>query len=434
MSLRRGFAKAAQQKAKTKAAPKFLSAADPVGWSVGTESIGMSTDRAMKISTFNRCIELLGNSMGVLPTFVMDENTKKHVVEHKLGRVLWERPNEAMTPFDFNRLLMANEAMRGNAYAWSYRDQRTGEILERIPLPPDYVTQTYVEGQRWYLFTHPESGEVHWLRPDDVTHYKAYSEDGMEGISILHRAALTLDTAQAAQLYEHSTWINGGQPCGILTTESDLGDVIEVPGPDGTMIQINPKDQLRKSWEAIHKGPGNAFRVAVLDLGLKYQPISMTNADAQFVEGKEIRVADICRFCGVPLHLVYAGSQSYASNEQNGIEFVTYTLLGYETQWGQEDTYKLLLPSERSRGLRIRRNMKVFLRGDSNAQANWYRAMREVGAYNVDEIRGLEDLPAVPGGQSRYASWNYGPLADFERLSVIRALGGNAPEGGDNNE
>ena len=145
-------------------------------------------------------------------------------------------------------------------------------------------------------------------------------------------------------------------------------------------------------------------------------------------------MADICRFCGVPLHLVYAGSQSYASNEQNGIEFVTYTLLGYETQWGQEDTYKLLLPSERSRGLRIRRNMKVFLRGDSNAQANWYRAMREVGAYNVDEIRGLEDLPAVPGGQSRYASWNYGPLADFERLSVIRALGGNAPEGGDNNE
>ena len=144
------------------------------------------------------------------------------------------------------------------------------------------------------------------------------------------------------------------------------------------------------------------------------------------MESNEIRVADICRFFGVPLHLAYAGKQSYQSNEQNGIEFVNYTLLAYETQWGQEDTYKLLLPSERAGQLRIKRNLKVFLKGDTAAQSAWYRTMREISALNADEIRGLEDMGTIPGGQEYYASWNYGPLSNWALLSVIRALGNAA--------
>lgn len=431
MSLRRGIVRAAAGapvRMKGKGAMQMLTLDNPVGWELGEDLVGMSTERAMKISTVNRCVEVISTAMAVLPTYIMNETTKKRVEDHRLGSVLWGRPNEAMTPFDFNRLLMVNEMLRGNAYAWSYRDPRTGHIRERIPLSPDYVTQTWVEGKRWYLYSHPVSGELYWLRPEDVTHYKAYSEDGLTGISILRRAAMTLDTARAAQQYENATWNNNGQPSGILTTDSDLGEVVEVPQPDGTKKLIDPKQQLRESWERIHRGPGNAFRVAVLDLGLKYQPISMTNADAQFVEGKEIRVADVCRFFGMPLHLAYAGKQSYQSNEQNNIEFVNFTLQGYDTQWNQEDSYKLLLPSERAAGQRIKREMKVFLRGDTTAQANWYRAMREIGAYSVNTILGLEDMPPVPGGDSRYASWNYGPLEDFERLSAIRALGGTEKE------
>lgn len=428
MSLRKGLVRAGRSldSPTRKAAGAFqaLTLDNPAGWLTGGDPVGMSRERAMKISTVNRCVEVLSSAMGVLPTFVMDRNTKRHADNHRLCGVLQERPNEAMTPFDFNRLLMCNEMLRGNAYAWSYRDPRSGHILERIPLSPDYVTQVFVEGKRWYLYSHPVTGQIYWLRPEDVTHYKAYSEDGLDGISVLRRAALTLDTARAAQTYENSTWNNNGQPSGILTTESDLGGLVKVRQPDGSEKEFDPKEQLRKSWEAIHRGPGNAFRVAVLDLGLKYQPISMTNADAQFVESNEVRVADICRFFGVPLHLAYAGKQSYSSNEQNGIEFVTYTLLGYETQWSQDDSWRLLLPGERAAGLRVRRNPKVFLRGDTAAQTSHYRTMREVGAYSVNDILALEDRPPVPGGDVRYASWNYGPLEDFERLSTIRALGG----------
>lgn len=406
---------------------RTLTLDNPAGWLSGENSAGMSRDRAMKISTVNRCVEVLSNSMAVLPLYIMNEGNKKRLEDHRLGRVLWGRANEAMTSFDYNRLMLCNQILRGNAYAWIVRDGRTGYPTELIPLPPDYVTIRFDgDGHLWYVFTHPVTGQVYWLRNEDVLHYKAYSEDGVEGISVLRRAALTLDTARSAQRYENSVWRSGGQPSGILTTDSDLGGEYEVVQPDGTKVMVDPKEQIRRSWEAVHRGAHNAMRVAVLDLGLKYQPISMTNTDAQFVESNEVRVADVCRFFGVPLHLVYAGKQSYQSNEQNGIEYVNYTLLSYETQWDQEDTYKLLLPGERAGRVRIKRELKVFLKGDTAAQAAWYQAMRILGVYNANEIRALDDRPAIPGGNAYYASLNYVPQEIWPILSLIRALGSQA--------
>lgn len=432
MSLRQGLAKVGRQSAARKSLAgtgRLLTLDNPEGWLNGEDLIGMSRDRAMKISTVNRCVELLSTSMAVLPIYIMNERTKERMKRHRLGSVLWGRANEAMTSFDYSRLMMCNQLLRGNAYAWIYRDPRSGYPRELLPLPPDYVSMRLDQsGKVWYFFSHPITGQVTRIRSEDMLHYKAYSEDGLEGISVLRRASLTLDTAQAAQMYENSIWRNGGQPSGILTTDADLGETYETIMEDGTTVTIDPKEQLRQSWESVHSGPGKAFRIAVLDIGLKYQPISMNNTDAQFVESNEIRVADICRFFGVPLHLAYAGKQSYQSNEQNGIEYVTYTLMGYDTQWGQEDTYKLLLPSERDNSLRIKRELKVFLRGDTTAQAAWYRTMREIGLYSVNDIRALEDQAAVPGGDSRYASWNYGPLERFDELSVLRAMNGKVKE------
>lgn len=391
MSLRKGLARAGRtldspRKSLGKGVVQQLTLDSPAGWLTGEESIGMSRDRAMKISTVNRCVEVLSNSMAVLPVYIMNERTKERLPDHRLGRVLWERANEAMTAFDYQRLMLCNELLRGNAYAWIYRDPRTGWPRELIPLPPDYMTiDVDADGHVWYFFTHPSTGQVTMLRPEEILHYKAYSEDGIEGISVLRRASLTLSTARAAQQYENSTWLSGGQPSGILTTDSDLGDQIEVVQADGTKVMVDPKEQLRKSWEAVHRGPGNAFRIAVLDLGLKYQPISMTNSDAQFVESNEIRVADVCRFFGVPLHLAYAGKQSYQSNEQNGIEFVNYTLLAYALRKKTRETAKAKVRKKTGGYHKSFHKGKVYnYRGDKNNQAvRIYNTAPGAGAIEV---------------------------------------------------
>lgn len=397
------------------------------GWLTG-DNVALSQDKAMKVSTVNRCVEVLSNSMAVLPVYLMEEHTKQRLTEHRLGKVLWGRANEAMTSFDYEKLMECNRLLRGNAYAWICRSPKTGYPVELIPLPPDCVTPHVApDGRLWYAFAHPQTG-LNWLHSADVLHYKAYSEDGITGVSVLHRASRTISTARAALEYENSMYENGGHPSGVLTAEADLSGDTSVKGADGNDIKIGKKEYLRREWERMHSGPGNSFRIAVLDLGLKYQPIAMSNSDAQFVESKDLRVADVCRFFGVPLHLAFAGKQSYSSNEQNSIEYVRYTLQAGVTQREQEDTYKLLLPGEREQGQRVKRELKVFLRGDTASQAAWYKAMREIGVYSVDDIRALEDSPEVPGGSSRYASWNYGPLELFETLSVLRALGGKKEE------
>ncbi len=402
------------------------------GWQGFTaqDAVALSRDKAMKLSTVSRCVELRSNAIAMLPVYLMDENTKKRLASHPLGGLLWGPPNEVMTRFDYERLIQCNLDLCGNAYAWIERDGRTGRPVELIPLRPDSVTP-YVDraGALWYIYTNPRTGEMTRLAPADVLHYKAYSTDGITGISILRRASQAISTGLSAQQYQADLYANGGRPSGVLKTGTDLGGSVEVINAAGEKEVISKKEEIRRAWEKVHNGPGKGFRVAVLDLGLDYTPIAMSNADAQFVESEELRVADIARFFATPLHYLGAGKQSYASNEANAIEFVKFTILPLVVQREQEDSNKLLLPRERESGLRIKREPKQLLRGDTAAQAAWYKAMREVGAYSVNDIRALEDMEAVTGGDSHNASLNYVPLEDWRELSRLRALQGRNETG-----
>lgn len=212
----------------------------------------------------------------------------------------------------------------------------------------------------------------------------------------------------------------------MLKTKTDLSGKPDVPvqNAKGETELVSRKELIRREWEKVHSGPGRGFRTAVLDLDLDYTTIAMNNVDAQFVESEEYRVADVARFFGVPLYLLNAGKQAYSSNEQNSIDFVKHTMLPIIVQREQEDSWKLLLPRDRAQGLRIKREPKQLLRGDTAAQAAWYKAMRECGVYSVDDIRALEDLEAVPGGDSRNAPLDKVPLEDWRELSRLRAMQG----------
>ena len=139
-------------------------------------------------------------------------------------------------------------------------------------------------------------------------------------------------------------------------------------------IDKEAKDKIRREWEEIHSGADKAFRIAVLDLGMQYAPIGVSQRDAQFVESKAVTVEDIARFFGVPLHKLMAGKQAYNSNEQNSIEYVNGTISPIAIQCNQEDTAKLLFDSEIARGMRVKRNLLAELQGDVRSRAEWYKA------------------------------------------------------------
>ena len=421
MSIRNGL----RAVARSPSAQKALTAGALAAAGYPVTGIDTGETFARKLSAVDRCIELLSDSMGKLPCFIMDSRTRERQ-QLPLLQLLNVRPNEAMTPFIRKKVLETSRQVNGNGYDWILRNPRTGRIEELIPVPGNLVEPWRDLGGRvWYTVTHPWTGEPMVLPNEDICHYKAATRDGLKGVATLRRASETIASARAQQQYERSFYESGGQPSGVLQTDSDLNGYAK--GPDGKVLKredgtaVKLKDQLRSEWEKVHAGPSNSHRLAILDLGLKYTPIAATNADAQFIESKEISIRDIARYFGIPLYKLQEGKQAYGSNEQNSIEYVVGTLHPIVTQYEEEMTWKLLLESQVDAGLEIRINMMAELRGDTSARKDWYKAMNEIGVFSVNDIEELEDRPAVPGGDARKASVNYVPLEDWPELSRLRA-------------
>lgn len=429
MSARNGLRAMIRAPAKNMAAEWTpLSLESPVGWPRPEESA------ARKLSAVDACIEILSNSMAKLPSYVMEASTRKRIPEHPILQLLNVRPNEAMTPSVRKKVLEGSRLEGGNGYDWIVRDPRTLRPVELIPVPWQLVTPWRdLNGRVWYTISNPVDGTPMVLPNEDVCHYKGATRDGLTGMSVLRRAADVIAGAAAAQQYERSYYERGGQPLGVLSTDTDLGGYVK--GADGQFVRdidgaaVTKREQLRREWEKVHAGPKKAHRIAVLDNALKYTPISSSNRDAQFVENKEVSIRDIARFFGVPLYKLQEGKQSYESNEQNSVEYVVSTLHPIVAQYEEEQTWKMLLPADRGMGLEIRINLMAELKGDTASRREWYRAMREISVFSPNDILALEDLPNVEGGDSRYASLNYVPLADWTRLSEQRNQGGNQNAG-----
>lgn len=393
----------------------------PLGWDTGGSLYDGKTLGAMKLPAVNACIEIISDSVAKMPIYLMDSATRERQTDHPALRLLTGRPTEALTAFDYHKLMESRRIAHGNAYALILRD-RWGAPQELLPIAPGYM-QPFLDdnGRLWYIGTNPRTGELRKFWPADVLHYKAFSVDGLEGVSYLRRGAETIEAALQAQKYEVGFYKNGAKLAGVLSAETDLTNQQDITLEDGTKISV--KDAIRREWEHIYAGADNAYRTAVLDFGMKYTPITASNRDAQFIENKAASIEDVGRLFNIPLYKLGVGKQTYASNVQAAIEYMQRTLSPIVSEHEQEDTYKLLTTSEQAAGLQLRRNMMGELRGDWAARAVWLKTMNEIGVYSVDDICALEDLPNVPGGDRRKASLNYVPLDLWAELSVNR----NAP-------
>lgn len=396
-----------------------LTLSDPTGWRVLGVGETPSADAALKLSAVFRAVDGISNSVAKLPLYLVNDATKERQPEHLLTPLLTERPNELMSAAVCKKLLETERLLTGNGYLWIHRDPISCAPVELVPLMSELVQPRLdARGDLWYDVTIPRLRKVYRLSPVDMVHVKGFSRDGITGISVLQYAAEVITAGRAAQKYEANYYQNGAMIAGVLSTEADLSK--------------ENREAVRQEWERIYTGPDNAFRTAVLDLGTTYKPVGISNRDSQFIESKAVTVEDISRFFAMPLYKLGAGKQSYSSNEQNAIEYVNDTLIPILTQYEQEYSYKLLFLSERRAHLRVRVNHNAELRGSIAARGAWYKAMRETGAFGVNDILALEDMPPVPGGDTHYASLNYVPLEDFAALSQRRAGNAGTGGGGDN--
>ena len=177
--------------------------------------------------------------------------------------------------------------------------------------------------------------------------------------------------------------------------------------------------QLRRRWEENHQGLSNRARVAILEEGMKWQDVGVPPDDAQFIQGQEFQKSDIAAIYRVPSYkigLLKPGTVSYASVEQQAIDFVTDCIRPWLICWEQRATLSLLTPTER-RVLFAEFMIDALLRGDSDSRARFYQALFNMGVLTINEIREKENMNSIgPDGDRHYLQQNLAPIDMFDDL------------------
>lgn len=370
---------------------------------------------AMQMSAVYACVRILSEAVAGLPLHLYQYNDtggKEKALEHPLYTLLHDEPNSEMSAFSFRETLMTHLLLWGNAYAQIIRNGR-GEVLALYPLMPDRMTvDRDSRGRLYYEYSRSESDTATLgrkstviLSPTDVLHIPGLGFDGLVGYSPIAMAKQAVGMGLACDEYGASFYANGAQPGGVL----------EHPG-----VVKDPK-RVRESWNAIYQGSQNAHRVAVLEEGMSYKPISISPEQAQFLQTRKFQIDEIARIFRVPPHMVGDLDKSSFSNiEQQSLEFVKYTLSPWITRWEQAIHRALLLPDEKKRFF-VRFNVEGLLRGDYQSRMNGYAVARQNGWMSANDIRELENLnriPAEDGGDLYLVNGNMTKLVDAGAFST----------------
>lgn len=391
-----------------------------VNWINGGETSSgevVNEETAMKMAAVYACIRLLSQSVAKLPLHVYNNKGGKKIKDerHAVTQLLETRPNPYMTPFDFKMTMEAHRQLYGNAYAEIQfgRDGYPKGLWILNPELTEVVTDDKNHGRVWYTTVLPD-GQTVKLKYENVLHIKNIGLTGLKGMSPIAVARETIGSQMASQKYVSKFYKNGTTAKGVLS----------VPG---VTLKPEAKKIVREEWEKMNTGMTNANRIAILDSGITYQDLTMSQADAQFIETQKLNTTDIARIYNVPPHMIADLEHATFSNiEHQSISFVKNTLQPLLVSWEQALNFQLFTPTEQ-KNYYCKYNVDSELRGDSKSRAEYYEIMERIGAYNIDEIRDKEDLPELEDGlgKKHLISLNYTFLDKLEEYQMSKGQSNN---------
>lgn len=370
----------------------------------------VTENTAMQMTAVYSCVRILAEAVAGLPLHLYRHNEaggKEKAINHSLYFLLHNEPNPEMTSFSFRETLMSHLLLWGNAYAQIIRNGR-GEVMALYPLMPNRMTvDRDPAGRLCYLYsrTSEDAPTINSklnqviLSPTDVLHIPGLGFDGLVGYSPIAMAKNAIGMAIACEEYGAKFFANGAAPGGVL----------EHPGV------VKDPAKVRESWNSVYQGSGNSHRVAVLEEGMKYQPIGISPEQAQFLETRKFQINEIARIFRIPPHMIGDLEKSSFSNiEQQSLEFVKYTLDPWVVRW-EQTLQRILFTGEEKKQYFIKFNVDGLLRGDYVSRMNGYATGRQNGWLSTNDIRELEDLDRISseiGGDLYLVNGNMTKLSD----------------------
>ena len=365
-----------------------------------------SRSKPMLLSTVYRCVDLISDSVAVLPlkTYRVDtDGFKREAKEHPVYTLLDLEPNEDMTRYVFFKTLMASVLLTGNGYAYIERDAQL-RVVQLIYIPSNQVTITWLTDRKGISRKRYQvTGFSSLVEPKDMIHVLNFSYDGIIGVSTLTHARQTLGIATSSE--EHAEgFLRSGGVSGVLTVE-------------GARLSKEQKDQIYDTWdERVANHPNG---IAVLEGNMRYQPITINPKDSQLLESRMFNVVDICRFFSVsPVKAFDLSKSSYSTVEATQLQYLTDTALAVITKIEQEINRKVFLLSE-MKTLKAEFDTSAILRTDKAAQAAYWKDLSVVGAATPNEVRRENNLPRIENGDKAFVQVNVQTLDNAVKEVIL---------------
>ena len=368
-------------------------------WGLTTSSgQTVNVESSKNIGTAYRCINVLSDDLAKMPLQVFLSRNRGEIDRMRpnsyLENIAWlleVSPNRWMTPFVFKKTLMMWLICWGNAYAWMPTRQ-PGQRREIFILKADRTTPVYdLQGNLWYQTTFA-NGQIQYLPAVEVLHLVINSIDGITGKSVISYARESLGRQMGARETQGKFYDQGLNPGGIMWMNGE--------------VKKEARDKVRDSYAEAMSGSGNAYRLAVMDNKVaKFETITMKPVDAQFLESIQDNDLEIANFFGMPLYKLNMGKQSYNSNEQQNLDYLTTTLDPYLVQFEQAAALSWLSEEEQNY-MYFRFNRDALLRTDAKTRAEYLEKKIFSGQLSPNEARAIEDMPAFTGGDDRYIPAN----------------------------
>ena len=309
-------------------------------------------------------------------------------------------PNSWMTPYDFKQLAMVHLCLRGNSF-WLKTRGIGGRIRELIPIHPDRIVGVdQDELYRIYYRVRRDAQTVDTIPAENILHLRGLSSDGLRGLNPIEQAREMLGLAIAEERHGAKMFSQGTTLAGILSHPGKLSK--------------DAADRLRESFEETYSSVENAHKTAVLEEGLKWEKISMTAEDSQFLESRNYSRSEIAGFFRVPAHFINDLTHATFSNvEHLDLAFVKHSLMPWIVNFEQTLALALLTPAERVDHY-FKFNVDGLLRGDTASRAAAHQSAIQNGYKNRNEVRELEDLNPVDGLDTFLIPVNMAPVGSGE--------------------
>jgi HK97 family phage portal protein len=333
------------------------------------------------------CVNLLSGTQASLPLMPYrtdDKGARTVARDHTLYRVLHDTPNSLQTAVDFWEFMCASLELWGNAYARKLRSN--GRVVGLVPVLPD-LPMVERAGPGLLKYTWDEDGQRFEETTDSMLHIRGFGGNPLGGMSTLAFGVRAFGLAIAIDKAAGATFKNGLRPSVAVNFEK--------------FLTAEQRDAIEAGLTKKFAGAMNAGRPFLTEGGSGIQVLSIKPEDAQMLQSRGFSVEEVCRFFGVPPFMV--GHTEKTTSWGTGLSeqvlgFQKFTLRRRLKRIEQALEQQLLTPADREAGVIIEFNIEGLLRGDSVARASFYQSGLTNGWMTINEVRALENMPPVDGG------------------------------------